>query len=198
MSASPLGSVFDLDVLDIRSGFVLFRASGRGVDKWFAHEAGGHRWQRVPPTEKHGRRQTSTVTVAVLEEVSDHVVALREEDIEERTIRGSGPGGQHRNMTDSCVVVKHKPTGITVRLDSKSQKQNRVDARAILVARLNQRAKAESSSARNKGRKQQVGSGMRGDKIRTVQVHNGLVTNHESGKKIRFKDYARGNWDGLF
>jgi peptide chain release factor 1 len=43
----------------------VLRASGRGVRETFAHEAGGHRWQRVPPNEKRGRVHTSTVTVAV-------------------------------------------------------------------------------------------------------------------------------------
>ena len=39
---------------------------GEGAADLFKNEAGGHRWQRIPPTEKRGRVQTSTVTVAVL------------------------------------------------------------------------------------------------------------------------------------
>lgn len=46
----------------------MFRVTGRGAETVFKNEPGGHRWQRVPPTEKKGRVQTSTVTVAVLRE----------------------------------------------------------------------------------------------------------------------------------
>jgi len=48
-------------------GILVFRASGRDVAQLFAHESGGHRWQRVPETEKRGRVHTSTITVAVLQ-----------------------------------------------------------------------------------------------------------------------------------
>ena len=46
----------------------MFRVDGPGAQALFADEIGGHRWQRVPPTERNGKIQTSTVTVAVLPE----------------------------------------------------------------------------------------------------------------------------------
>ncbi len=41
---------------------------------------------------------------------------LNEEDLEEMFVRGSGPGGQATNKTSNCVVLKHLPTGITVKV----------------------------------------------------------------------------------
>jgi peptide chain release factor 1 len=99
--------------------------AGRGATALFAAESGGHRWQRTPPNEKRGRVHTSTITVAVLP-VPEHVATmLREEDLDESFTRGSGAGGQHRNKTDSCVVMVHRPTGASVRCESERADKRR-------------------------------------------------------------------------
>lgn len=41
---------------------------------------------------------------------------LNEEDLEEQFVRGSGPGGQATNKTSNCVVLKHIPTGVVVKV----------------------------------------------------------------------------------
>jgi peptide chain release factor 1 len=103
----------------------------------FAHESGGHRWQRVPPTEKRGRVHTSTVTVVVLEEPTSSELTIDPRDLEEKFTRGSGAGGQHRNKTDSAVQLRHKPTGVAVRAENgRSQAANRETALRLLRARL--------------------------------------------------------------
>ena len=40
---------------------------------------------------------------------------IYEKDIEEKFIKGSGRGGQKINKSSSCVFLKHKPTGITIK-----------------------------------------------------------------------------------
>ncbi|TDL27589.1 hypothetical protein BD410DRAFT_825206 [Rickenella mellea] len=66
---------------------------------------------------------------------------LREEDLEESFVRGmgSGPGGQSINKTNNNVQLLHKPTGIRVNCqETRSLSQNRMFARRILLAKLDQ------------------------------------------------------------
>jgi len=62
---------------------------------------------------------------------------IREEDIIEKFIRASGPGGQFVNKTSSCVYLKHIPTGIEVKCqEERSQALNRYMARKILAGKI--------------------------------------------------------------
>lgn len=194
----PIRSVFRLDILETRSGFAVLRVTGKDALKIFSGEAGGHRWQRIPPTEKKGRVHTSTITVAVLPIPQEQSINLDPKDIEESFTCGSGPGGQHRNRTATAVMLKHLPSGIIVRAENnKSQRANREAAMSALKARLLANKEAEYNSARSSTRKQQIGSGMRGDKVRTIQVRNDRVVNHVNCRSISYKDYARGKIMGL-
>lgn len=160
----------------------------------FAHESGGHRWQRVPPNERHGRVHTSTITVAILREPTAAEVEIRDDDLEWSTCRGSGAGGQHRNKTESAVIVKHGPSGVSVRCESeRSQRQNRATALGLLRARLLAAKEAATTAAYNAGRRDQLGSGMRGDKRRTVQMQNGLVVDHVRERRVEVRTYLRGD-----
>lgn len=141
--------------------------------------------------------QTSTITVAVLPEPQKHEYHLDDRDLEITTRRGSGPGGQHRNKTDSCVDIKHKPTGITVTVDGREQHRNKVIAKQILCAKLAAKERERGILQRNKDRRQQVGCGMRGDKRRTIRVGDNQVVDHILGKTVSYKDYAKGNLDKL-
>lgn len=169
--------------------------AGRGATALLAGERGGHRWQRVPETERRGRVHTSTVTVAVLEEPRCSELAIRPEDVDVETMRGSGAGGQHRNKTDSAVRARHRPTGIEVRCESeRSQHRNRELALRVLAARVIDRDRVATEDQRAADRRRQVGSGMRGDKRRTIRVQDDQVTDHVDGRTWRFKAYARGDW----
>lgn len=54
-----------------------------------------------------------------------------------QTFRASGPGGQHRNVTNSAVRLRHLPSGVTVvATESRSQHRNREKAFSRLIARL--------------------------------------------------------------
>lgn len=172
----------------------MFRVSGKKAKVAFEHEAGGHRFQRIPPTEKRGRVQTSTVTVAVLDEPSEFEVQIDPKDLDIKCVRGSGAGGQHRNKTDSCVVVLHKPSGLQVRVDGgRSQHINRETALALLRARLKAAGQAQVTGNRKAQRKEQVGSGMRACKRRTIAVQRDSVVDHETGREMSFKRYVQGH-----
>lgn len=160
-------------------------------------ESGGHRWQRVPPTERKGRVHTSTVTVAVFEIPEASTWALRDADIETFTTRDTGPGGQHRNKTESCVVMRHLPTGIQAKSALKSQHQNRQIAREVLEARVAEHYLRERASAEIADRRSKVGSGMRGDKIRTYREQDDRVTDHRTGRTARLRDVRDGQIGAL-
>lgn len=164
----------------------------------FRQEAGGHRWQRVPPTERRGRVHTSTVTVAVLDVPAERDWSLRPGDLEEFTQRGSGAGGQHRNKTNSCVTVRHIPTGLQVRIDGRSQHANRRLARELLESFVRRQNEGASMSARSVERQQQVGSGQRGDKVRTYRVRDDQVADHRTDRKVPLTAVFDGRLDLLW
>ena len=190
---SPRGRVFDLEVLSERSGFCVLRVRGRGARARFAHESGGHRWQRVSPTEKRGRVHTSTVTVVVLDEPDERALVIDPSELEESFVRGSGPGGQHRNTSATAVILKHLPSGLQVRVDGgRSQHLNRVAALELLRAKLAAQRRDEGLATRADLRRRLGGTGMRGDKIRTIQVRNGVVVDHARGTRMSYQRYERG------
>ena len=172
---------------------LVFQVRGRGVARCFEHEAGGHRFQRVPPTEKRGRVQTSTITVAVLQPSGPTQVCIEPRDLRAEFVRGSGKGGQHRNKTETCAVVTHVPSGLTVRCDGgRSKSANHATAVELLGARLSASAATASHDRLNRERRGQLGCGARGDKRRTIAVQRDAVTDHLLGRTMPVKQYMRG------
>ena len=174
-------------------GFVALRITGERAKHLFRNEAGGHRWQRVPPSEKRGRVHTSTVTVAVLHEPLPTELRIDPDDLDWSTCRAGKSGGQHMQKTESAVQVIHRPSGIKVRCESeRSQHVNRERALGVLRARLLAAATTVAHTERNAARRGQIGSGQRADKRRTIRVRDGTVTDHVLGVQVAFRDYRRG------
>lgn len=171
------------------------RVRGRGAAEAFAEEGGGHRWQRVPPNERRGRVHTSTITVAVLPADAPARIEVKRSDLDIRAMRSGGSGGQKVNKTSSAIRVKHVPSGLTVRRETeRSWHRNRADALGELQARLEAAARERHEAGRQQDRRGQVGSGMRGDKRRTVRCQDDVVVDHPTGRTWRYRDYARGEW----
>ena len=195
MPAARCGGVFDLDLTERGDGILIFRADGAGAEEAFRDEAGGHRWQRIPPNERRGRVHSSTVTVAVLAEPTTSQLRIQPGELDFAVCRGSGPGGQNRNKTETAVILTHLPTGVRVRCETeRSQLQNRAIALALLRARLWEAEVTRRQGARAAQRREQVGTGMRGDKRRTVRCQDGAVTDHVTGRRWNLREYQRGEW----
>lgn len=150
-----IASVEKSDLGGIRKGSMLI--NGPGVPEMMRMEAGVHRVQRIPTTEKSGRIHTSTVTVAVLPQPGEIEVVIPDRELTIETKRASGAGGQHVNTTDSAVRIIHNPTGTVVECqEGRSQIKNIQIAMQKLRTLLLQKQQEEQTSKINNERKSQV------------------------------------------
>ena len=158
---------------------VVATIKGTGAYSKFKYEMGVHRVQRVPQTESQGRVHTSTATVAVMPEIDPVDVTLDENDLDIKSEFSSGPGGQHMQKNATAVRIVHRPSGLTVKIQTeRSQTQNKIMAKAIIQARLQEMEEDKQNAELSAERKSQVGSGDRAEKIRTYNYPQSRVTDH--------------------
>lgn len=162
---------------------IIFELSGNGVFDDLQNEAGVHRVQRIPKTEKQGRVHTSTATVAVMLKPKKTEVSFSPSDLEVTTFRSSGPGGQYVNKTESAVRIMHKPSGIVVACQSeRNQLQNKEAAMTLLAARVMARQEELDMGKLSEERRQQIGWAKRAEKIRTYNYPQNRITDHRIEK----------------
>jgi peptide chain release factor 2 len=165
--------------------------SGEYAFGYLRGETGVHRLVRISPFDASRRRQTSFASVAVVPEVDDVEVNVREDEIRVDVFRASGPGGQGVNTADSAVRITHLPTNIVVQCQNeRSQLRNRDTALRILKARLYEIAekKQREALAELTGHKKEIAFG---SQIRSYTFHPyQLIKDHRTGLEV-------GNVDGV-
>lgn len=177
---------------------VVLRVKGPGAYTLLQYEAGVHRVQRIPNTERYGRIHTSTATVAVLPEIAENAIYVNPGDLEWEFYRSGGKGGQNVNKVSTAVRLRHKPTGIvTTAQTERYQEQNRRIALDLLRAKLWD-AEEEKKAAAVGAARSVVGRGMRAEKIRTYNFPQNRVTDHRINKSFHnLEDIVDGKLDKI-
>lgn len=161
------------------------------------NESGGHRIQRVPPTERKGRVHTSTVTVAITDPTVPEF-KIKDSDLKVEWYSGTGGGGQHRNKHQNSCRITHIPSGVVCTAQCRSRENSYEEALNALTQKVIDNSKKIHYDRVSVDRKSQVGSGMRGDKIRTYRLQDDTVADHVTMKTGQASKILKGNFDLLW
>jgi peptide chain release factor 1 len=137
------------------------------------------------------------VTVAVIDE-STPLITVLDADLKIEWYSGTGAGGQYRNKHQNSCRITHLPTGMTAKAECRSRTNSLEQARAAIQQRVDNETKRCYNSIIASDRKSQVGTGMRGDKIRTYRFQDDQVQDHITGKRSSVKKVIAGNFDLLW
>ena len=110
---------------------------------------------------------------------------LPKKDVKIERTKGKGPGGQHRNKTESMIKATHIPTGITVSIDGRHQHKNKKLALKELEERVNQNTADQKASIKKDHRDKKIHTR---NIIRTYNYKTQQVKDHRTGKTASIKD----------
>jgi len=192
--------IIDLNLTSLnglKEGVLEIKSSSAYED--LQYEAGVHRVQRIPVTEKSGRVHTSTATVAVIPQVKNPEIEIKPSDLEISFFRSSGPGGQNVQKVETAVRIIHKPTGLIVSCQSeRSQSQNKEKAMEILKNKLFDIENKKRLTDESLKRKSQIGTAERAEKIRTYNFPQDRITDHRVKKSWHnLEEILAGNLDEI-
>ena len=106
---------------------------------------------------------------------------LDETDLKIEWYSGSGAGGQHRNKHQNSCRLTHIPSGMVVTSQCRSRKNSYDEALDTIKKRLDAQFNSHYTNIISDDRRQKVGSGQRGDKIRTYRFQDDRVQDHNTG-----------------
>lgn len=184
-----------LTVIDSNTRMTSLIVEGKNASL-FDNEKGVHKFQRIPETEKKGRIQTSTISIAVLAfNDNDNVdeKLFNENDLKIEPMHCQGKGGQNVNKVESGVRITHIPSGITIASTTqRSQIQNKRIAFQILFAKLEERREDEKQLVKNQQRNEQIRSGERSDARRIYNEQRSEIVDKITNQRCPYKEFFKG------
>lgn len=110
---------------------------------------------------------------------------MKRTDLKIEYMRGSGPGGQHRNKTESACRITHIPSGIQAYADERSQKHSLKSAMQELESRIADAKSGVKAAAKKARRDEAIKPSAT---VRTYNMSRGVVKDHRTGKTASVKD----------
>lgn len=167
---------------------LIIQISGTDAYNQLKFESGTHRVQRIPETEKRGRIQTSTASIAIMPKIDSKDTNFRMEDVVITASRAGGNGGQNVNKVSTAIHLVHKPTGLMFDVRTERyQQRNREIALELLQNKLWQ-IEEDKRLALVSATRAGISQSSRADKIRTYNYPRNQVKDHRTEKSYNCLD----------
>ena len=137
------------------------------------------------------------MTVAIIDESTPKIKVL-DADLKIEWYSGTGAGGQYRNKHQNSCRITHTPTGVVATSQTRSRQNSLAEALQTIQTHVDNIQRSAYNKTIAADRKQQVGSGMRGDKVRTYRFQDDRVQDHITGRSAKCSAVLRGNFDLLW
>ena len=177
----------------------IIQISGFDAYNQLKYEAGTHRVQRIPITEKRGRIQTSTASIAIMPQIESKEINFSMDDVVITACRAGGNGGQNVNKVSTAIHLVHKPTGLMFDVRTERyQLKNREIALKLLQNKLWQ-IEEEKRASQVAGGRSNISQSSRADKIRTYNYPRNQIKDHRLDNKSfnNLDEIMQGHLDDL-
>lgn len=125
-------------------------------------------------------------------------IQFNEKDFKIEWYSGTGAGGQHRNKHQNSCRITHIKTGQIATAQCRSRENSFNEAKHTILKKLNEQHISSHNNEQSILRKNQIGSGMRGDKVRTYRFQDNTAKDHQTGNQVPLDRLLAGNFHLLW